>query len=60
MSKTENQSPNKGTWEWNNTMFLHQQKQNRPPNTFHTTTARSFCPTSLSGTTESWKAVLSP
>ncbi len=31
MSKTENQSPNKGTWEWNNTMLLHQQKQNRSP-----------------------------
>ena len=33
MSKTENQSPNKGTWEWNNTMLLHQQKQNRSPPT---------------------------
>ena len=57
MSKTENQSPNKGTWEWNNTMLLHQQKQNRSPQHLHTTTARSFCPNPFSCTGKAWKAV---
>ncbi len=53
MSKTENQSPQQGN--------LGMEQHNAPsptknrtglPNTFHTTTARSFCPTSLSSTTE--------
>lgn len=52
MSKTENQSPNKGTWEWNNTMLLHQQKQNRSPQHLPHHNRPFLLPHQLSSTTE--------
>lgn len=53
--------PNKGTWEWNNTMLLHQQKQNRSPQHLPHHNRPFLLPHQpFQYNWKDWKAVLSP
>ena len=47
MSKTENQSPTRELGNGTTQCSFTNKTETSLPNTFHTTTARSFCPTSL-------------